>query len=346
MFANRNAGEKSFLKTAICSFMVVVMSIGLSGCYFLPKEEEVLAPPIKEPEKVEYETVKAQKGTIINEIKCNGGFVSVSQTDLFYKDRGGRIKKIYVKYGDKVKKGQLVAELETDDIQTDLELQRLALEKAKISYDKIKSQNSIEGGGKYDLELAELEVETCQVRLNSLLDQLAQAKLVSPIDGQVVYVTDAKQGEVIYAYNTIARVANPKDLQLQYSDDMVSSFSLGNDVEVTIDSKVYKGKVIATPSDMPKDASEKVKKSVRIKVYNLPASVELGTTAYIRLVLEKHDNVIVLQRSCINTFNGRKFVNVLKDGVREERDVQTGLQTSTEVEVTKGISAGELIITK
>ena len=48
----------------------------------------------------------------------------------------------------------------------------------------------------------------------------------------------------------------------------------------------------------------------------------------------------------VNSFANRKFVNVLNDGIREERDIEVGIQNNTEVEVIKGLEEGELLIRK
>lgn len=335
-----------FIKSTLSTLLITALSFSISGCYFLPKEEEVLAPPIKQPEKVDYETIKVEKSTIVNDIKCSGNFVSVSKTDLYYKDRGGRLEKVFVKEGDTVKKGQLLAQLETGGIETDLKLQQIALRKSQIDYEKLKAQSGVSS---YDLELAKLDVDSNEIRLDSLKKELESTKLISTVSGTVVYVTETKQGDNLYAYTTIVRIADPKNLQLLYTGDSVTSFKLGDKVEVTVNDKKYTGEVVSTPADAPSDADETAKKSIKIKVEGLQGlgdTVDLGDNAEIRLVLEKHDNVIVLKRSLINLFNGRKFVNVLKDGVREERDVVTGIQNGTEIEITKGLEVGELVISK
>ena len=324
--------------------VTTIITALLSGCYFFPKEEEVLAPPIKEPDEVTYETIEAQKGTIEKTIKCTGVFVSASQKDLFYSERGGRLKEIHVSLGDKVKKGELLAELETDTILNDIQLQEIALKKTQIAYDNAKTRFDIEGGSKTEMEMAQLDLEANQIKLRSLRTELERTRLVSPIDGEVVYITDIKLGEYINAHQTVVRVADPAQLQLRYSDDKVSDFRLGMTATVRVDDRDCTAKVVMTPSDMPVDADEVTKKSVQLKVENIPEDVSIGTSASISLTLEKHEDVIVLPKRVLNNFVGRKYVNVLKNNIREERDIELGIQNDTEVEVVKGLEVGELII--
>jgi len=336
----------SLFKKVSLLLTTVLITTAFSGCYFFPREEEVLAPPIKVPDNVEYDTIEAVKGDIENTISCTGVFVSVNQLDQFYKDRGGRLQSIKVQLGDKVKKGDVIAELETDMILNDIQLQEIALKKAQLIYDSAKTRYEIEGGSKSELEMAELEVESNQLRLNSLKKEYERTKLTAAIDGEVVYITDIKLGEYVNAYQTIVRIADPSQLQLRYSADKVSNFKLGMKAVIVLDDKEYSGEVVMTPSDVPDDANEEVKKSVQLKVDDLPADVTIGRPATIELTLEKRSGVIIVPKQVVNTFGSRKFVNVLKDNIREERDIDTGVENSTQVEVLNGLDAGELVIVK
>ncbi len=306
----------------------------------------MLAPPIKEPDKVSYETIEVKKGTIENVIRCTGTFASVSQKDLYYKERGGRLEEVFVHLGDKVKKGELLAQLETDTISNDIKLQEIEMKKAQIAYDSEKTRLDIEGGSKTALELDELNLQESQIRLDDLKTQLDQTRLISPIDGEAVYITDVRLGEFINAHQTVVRVADPTKLQLKYSEDKVSSFNLGMKVTVEIGDKQYAGEVVMTPGNLPPDADDEARKSIMLSVEKLPADVQVGDSASINLTLERQDNVIVVPKQVINSFVGREFVNVLKNGIREERDVELGIQSDTEVEVVKGLEVGEIIIVR
>lgn len=330
-----------------CIAAVLIISALLSGCTLLPVEEEVLAPPVKEPPKVEYETMEVKKGTIEKRIRCTGYFVSVSTEDVYFRFSGGRLKKIHVKYGDEVKKGDLIAELESGDIKNKIDMQELVVRKAQLNYERIKTQIDVNGGGsKYELEVAEIDLEMQKLTLANLYEELEKSRLVSLTDGVVVYLKEIEQGDFIGAYDVIATIADPKALQLMYSDSKVSDFRNGMKVDVVIDDVNYTGEVVATPLDAPQNADEVTKKSIRVKVDNLPDTIERGDDATLNLTLEKKENVIVMPRHMINNFIGRKFVNVLVDGIREERDVELGIQTDTEVEIVKGLEAGELVIVR
>ncbi len=332
------------IRSIVTILLAAFFAAALSGCYIFPKEEEVLAPPIKVPDEIAYETIEAKRGTIENTIRCTAGFISVSQKDIYYKDRGGRLKEVYAVLGQSVKKGDVLVEIDTESIVNDIKLQEIELKRSQLLYEDAKARYEIDGGSKTELDMAKLDFESNQLRLYNLKDELQKSRLVSPIDGQIVYVASTKLGDYVDAYQSIVRVANPAQLQLRYSQDKVNSFKLGMKAIVKIDDKEYEAEVTMTPAEAPKDADELTKKSVYLRVDNLPSDVRIGRTATIILTLEKQENVIIIPKQVINAFANRKFVNILKDNIREERDIVVGIQNDTEAEVIEGLEEGELII--
>ena len=336
---------KSLIRKGIGLGLITTFILSLSGCFLLPKEEVVIAPPLKEPPKITYEFVEAKKGIIERKITCTGVFVSVKQSDLSFKSRGGYLKKVYVELGDTVKPGDLLAEIDTGDMDRQIKLEEINLKKAQMLYDeKLELEENAVQNSKSEAQMAALDLEAQKLRLEALRSDYEKAKIYSPITGTVDYVLSIKEGQYIDAYKTLIRIADISNLQLQYSDEKMSDFQLGMDVEVDIDSKTYKGEVVGTPSNAPEDGDEEAKKSIRINVKDLPGSVKIGDNGLITLRLEKKENVIVLPKNLIHNLGSRIFVQVLENGIRKECDVELGIKTDTEVEIVKGLNVGDKII--
>jgi multidrug efflux pump subunit AcrA (membrane-fusion protein) len=218
-----------------------------------------------------------------------------------------------------------------------IKLEEINLKKAQMLYDeKLELEENAVQNSKSEAQMAALDLEAQKLRLEALRSDYEKAKIYSPITGTVDYVLSIKEGQYIDAYKTLIRIADISNLQLQYSDEKMSDFQLGMDVEVDIDSKTYKGEVEGTPSNAPEDGDEEAKKSIRINVKDLPGSVKIGDNGLITLRLEKKENVIVLPKNLIHNLGSRNFVQVLENGIRKECDVELGIKTDTEVEIVKG----------
>jgi len=315
----------------------------LSGCYLFPKEEEVLAPPLVEPPEITYETQEVKSGVIEKKISASGTFVSIEQANMFFKHRGGRLKDIHVKVGDYVEKGQVIAELDSSDLENQIKQQEIQLKKAQTRLSQVKAHS----GDKYEQRMAQYDVELAKLTLDNLKRQLNECKLTADISGNVVYVDlNVSIGDYVDAYQTLIRVADPNKLQLQVTGPDTSSFNLGMEADVTIKKQTYSGKVVMTPADVPLDVPEEQRDIVRIEVDDLPEDVKLGESAQVSLILDKREDVIVIPRNLVRNYMGRKYVLVLEDGLKKERDVEVGLETATEAEIMKGLEEGELLIVR
>jgi len=157
-----NLFQKKHFKVVLTSLIILSYLTLYTGCYFFPKEEEVLAPPLKEPQKIEYKTIKVQRGNIEKRINGTAYFVSDLQTDVYFTERGGRIKSINVKNGDMVNEGDVLIELETDDLEKQIFQQELNLEKLKLN--TTQTMSNLERS----IKLSEMELEDLREKLNEI----------------------------------------------------------------------------------------------------------------------------------------------------------------------------------
>lgn len=319
---------------------IVITAGTLSGCYFFPKEEAVLAPPLIESTEITYETIDAKKGTIEKRITGSGTFVSAEQQNLDFKYRGGYISGIYVNLGDKVKKGDLLAEQDTDKLVSQIKQQEIILKRTNLDYESLKN----DGSDPVAIEKARLNVELEKLKLEDLQLELDKSRIVSPIAGEIVYIDKLNVGDYVNARKTVITVADPSKLVLEYTGDNASEFQLGMNVDVKYKDKTYQGEVIMTPATAPLDIAESLKKTVRIRVDGLPSDVEIGASANLSLILQRRESTIVLPKNVISRSFGRITVQVLDNGIKYERDIEIGIETPTEVEVLKGIEEGEKVI--
>jgi RND family efflux transporter MFP subunit len=340
---------KARLKTVQYIFIAGLI-IMMSGCSLLPVEEVALKPPLVKPAKQSFEVVDVKLGSISRQLKNPASFVSSKSQDLFFKHSGGRLQSIHVKLGDSVKKGDVVAQLDPEDLQNRIVQQKLMLERVSIFYKQAEQQNPNDD---VSLRLKKIDIEIVQNELAQLNDQLEKTKLISTIDGVVTYVSDAKEGDFMGAFSTIVSLSDPKQIQLESEFPNVSDLSnvkAGMKTDVIMNEKKYQGHVLQAPSSAPfsedKDQQEKNSKTLIIGVDGLPANTGLGASADIVLTLEQKQNVLFIPRSALSTFLGRDFVHVLEGESRKEIDVEKGITSATEVEITKGLKEGQKVIIK
>jgi membrane fusion protein, macrolide-specific efflux system len=328
--------------------MVALLTAMTSGCqYLLPKEEALQPPPLIEPKDVTYTTVEVKKGNITNSVQGVGRFESVKRVDVYYTAGGGRIKTIKAKIGDMVKAGDVLIELDVGDLNYNIKIAELQYTQLKNSYASVKKAMA-RAKDKTQLKNMEIDLKIADLRLKQLKEQQANAILRAPIDGAVTYVTNITQGSWVDAYSTLVNIEDQSEKMLTYIDDMNrSKFQIGTKVAVTFNSDGGKtqGEVVSTPFDREKYNKETLDKMLFIKIPDdMLTKAKVGEEAKLLLVLDERKDVLVLPRNVVLNYLQRRYVRVLENGIKVEKDVEVGLETPTEVEIVKGLTEGEKVI--
>jgi len=319
----------------------------LSGCSFLPVEEEALQPPLVEPAREPLDYTVVSRGTIETYLRGTAHFVSSRVETLSFKESGGRLKSIHVALGDHVEAGEPVAELEVGDLELQAELQRLNVERARLLYKEARTS----GASGVDLRLREIDLEREQKMLEAMETRLGKARLHAPISGTVIFVASMKEGDTVSAYQPIVTIADPDSVQLTYvaaESRELFGLEVGMPAYLKYKGVEYTGKVLQTPSSAPLTAdpagAERNGVTIVVGIDDPPGDVQIGHSADLTIPLQKRENVIILPRSAIRSYMGRNYVQVVEGERIKEVDVETGLTTPTEVEIVKGLEEGQMVV--
>jgi multidrug efflux pump subunit AcrA (membrane-fusion protein) len=145
--------------------------IVLSSCSLLPANrtqraasEAPTPTPIPTPVIPVKPTYKVQIGEIVDEITFSGRISPVVEEELFFR-AAGRVRAVYAKRNDLVEEGQVLAELEIDALERELQSVQLQLERANVLLEE--AQRDWE----YNKQVAEITLEKAQNRLATLQAQ-------------------------------------------------------------------------------------------------------------------------------------------------------------------------------
>jgi|GEM_PF-1035895 len=239
--------------------------------------------------------------------------------------------------------------------QADVDSAKQGVASAKASLDAARvSLSDAQGtasGKSIDVQIAQKEANLATLQLQELQDQLNQAQLRAPFDG-VITETDAKDGDQIQSYTPVLTISNPAKLEiaveLQATD--LANVALGQPTSIVLSAypaTTLQGKVIRMPTIQSGNGPElpAALRTVRISFPNPPGVVNLGDLANVAIDVQKKEGVLILPTTAIRTFGGRRFVRVeTPDGRYREVDIQVGISDDTNTEITKGLQAGDKVI--
>ena len=326
----------------ILSAALLLSMTGMTGCFFFPAEEELLEPPTVAVEDIAYSTYTAKLKTIEDKTTATGYVFCKSQYNAGFPESGGSIKKIYVTAGQHVEQGDLLAELDTGDLDYLYKQQQLIVQKAQLVYNSTGSAND------------RLTLEMEQNTLAEYERQLGNARIYAGMTGEVCFVQDMNPGAQVTAYKTIIKIVDPTQLCIQYTSANMKSFPLGEDVTITVDGEDYPGYVSKTPTDAVEGLYDDFPAvmSDTASIYceftdGTPSFLTVGQTADITAVFATHENAVVISKTLVKTDGDRTYVTILDENDnKKEVDVTVGITNATEAEILTGLNAGDRVVVR
>ena len=342
------------LKKLFAAAVSAIMCLSAGGCYLLPDEEEVLDAPTVKASDVTYSTVTAKKKGLEKKIVATGTVTAENQYTLSYEKQSGTVSKFYVKAGDKVKKGDVICDLDTYDLDYQIEEKQLYLEKAKLKVDII-----YEGGGSQaEIDSACVDVQLLEKELEKLQAQKEDSSLKSPIDGVVSSLSDVRAGDNVNPGQTIATVIDTSALYIAIQPDDLTQYDIDTEVQIRIGEDYYDGVVFMTPKKLADYQAEQKEDhnnvddtgidyqadTIYVRFKDTAPAEAVGQLADTILVLDSVKDAIVISNNLIKKVDGTKVVYVLKNGEKTAVEVETGLSTGSQTEIKSGLKEGDEIV--
>ena len=197
-------------------------------------------------------------------------------------------------------------------------------------------------------EVARVEAQRAeaQATYDAAQDVVAKSNVRAPFDG-IVYSLPAKQGGFVAAGDLLLQVADLRKVRVRAFVDEpdVARLAPGNPIEITWDAipgRVWQARVTAIPSTVKLRGSRNVGETTCIvdnKDLKLLPNVNVGVT----IVAAAHDNVLVVPREAVRIDDTKPYVLQVVGHELKRRDVETSLSNLTQVEVTRGLSAHDVI---
>lgn len=320
--------------------MAAAAALSMSGCYFFPAEEELLDPPTVAIEDVAYSTYSAKIKTIESKTMASGYVTSKSEYNAGFTESGGTLKKIYVTAGQFVEEGDLLAELDTGNLEYLYEQQKLIVQKAALYASSSQAAN--------------LEYQMEQNTLAEYERQLSNSRLYAGMSGQVCFTEAMNPGATVTAYKTIVKIIDPENLFIKYTSNSLKAFPLGADVTITVDGEDFPGYVSKTPTETTEGLYDEYPElfADATSIYcefkdGLPSFLTIGMLADITAVFEVHENAVVIPKNLVKTDEERTYVTILDENDnKKEVDVVTGIENATEIEILSGLSAGDKVVVR
>ncbi|NFP92968.1 efflux RND transporter periplasmic adaptor subunit [Clostridium sporogenes] len=306
----------------------------------------------KKNSNISVKTIKVTKGNVESYLSTTGDIVSKNKKEYF----GGqaKIKKVNVKVGDKVKKGQSLLSFDTSELENDRQVAQMEYDNAISQKKESKSQkNSGQNIPSSQIQQVEDAVRVAELKLESVNDKINEnEETVADIDGIVTEV-NAQAGGTGTAGQPLVVVENVDDLKVAVSLGKYDSTKVKKGMKAFVknDDKKYEAKVdfiAPTAKKTVKEAGAGNETTLDCEIYlskNNSKDLRVGFDVDVDILLGESKNVLKIPLESIKTDKYNKsHVYVVQEGKVKEKPVQLGIQSDMEAEIISGLKSGEKVI--
>ena len=326
----------------------------------------------RQPITIIYETAKVERATISNSVTATGTIEPVNKVEVGTQV-SGIISKIYVDYNSIVKKGQVIAELDKINLESELASAKANLASSKseldyqeTNYKRIKALHDKGFISDDDFDIADLSYKKAKeaylVQLQTVQKaqtNLGYATITSPIDG-VVLSKDVEEGQTVAAsFSTPTLFTIARDLTDMQVVANVDEADIGN---------VRDGqRVTFTVDAFPDDTFEGRVKQVNVVTYEVVISapnndlkLKPQLTANVNIYTEEIENVVSVPAKALRFSPSKEMMNdgeKIKDcnatnklwikeaNILKAYPVKTGITNGIRTQILEGVKEGTAVIT-
>ncbi len=264
----------------------------------------------------------------------------------------GTITKIYVDEGQRVNKGQLIAQVKSENLINSRNIAQAELEEARDAYQRLKKLH--DANALPDIKWVEIQAKLKQAQNAAELADRAvgDASIHSPISG---YVTQkfANDGQTVIPAEPIVKIVSLNNLQVAISvpENEISSFTSSTSATITFDvpeslkitGKMSHKEVMADPLTRSY--------TVKFNIDNAGGKILPGMIGAVLIDgLEKdstkysNTEITLPSQAVLLSSDNHQFVWVVKDGKAERKEVVADELSVKGVTVKSGLTPGDSVI--
>lgn len=355
---------------SICTGLAVAFL--LCGCSQEAVQENIVVVE-QGNEEITYDFGVAQIGNVTKTEKVRCTYRQMKEQEVSFPMSGRLVDRVYVEKGDSVKKGDLLVELSSEDLERQIEEleYRIARNELLLGYTDTNEANDISGlwvnylyySGmtESDKENLDEQIENLQrnyryqredysdalnadrKELEQLSEELKSSRIYAQMDGVVYSLKENLEGATAQLGEVVMTVIDTSECLFETNvPELAGYFEEGQRIEMSLSYGATKGVYVLTPWHMDEWGDVQL-----FMVYDEPEGVnlEVGASGTMQIVTGSRENVLCVPLRAVHNAEDKRYVYVMgADNMREVRWVETGLYGDETVEILSGLEEGEKVI--
>jgi RND family efflux transporter MFP subunit len=308
--------------------------------------DEEIAAKKKQDEKppIPVEVVKLTRGDIqktyptITSLEAENNVSVVARSS-------GILESILVEEGDHVKKGQVLAQLDVEQLSLEAKQFKATLNKLEGELTRQRSLFKKRLGSNDALEKAkyEFEAQTAQYQLSKL--KLQYATVTAPISG-IISERLVKQGNLISNNDILFKIVDPTSLKavLFLPEKELSNISKGQPVLLSV--AAYPNKIMQGTVERIRPIIDSDTGTFRVVagINNNDELLQAGMFGRVELIFDVHRDTLLLGRETVITQDNRSHVFIIKNDIAIQTPIKIGFSEKGLVEVLGGLEDNDMVV--
>ena len=256
----------------------------------------------------------------------------------------GKLVEFHLIEGSTVSQGELLARVNDSEIRARLEKLKSDLKLAKDDLQRKQRLKEINALSQQDLDVALNKVDGIRADIKLSEAQIQKTEIRAPFDGRIG-LRHVSPGSFIGANTILATLIQINPLRLEFSvpERYAYGVKVGKEVSFTLGHypTEYKAKIYATESVI--DLQTRALK-VRALCPNLKGELIPGSFARVSFTINGSPKTLLVSPNALVPVLGGQNVVLARNGKATFVPVETGVRTSTAVEIVSGINPGDTLL--
>lgn len=319
--------------------LVIFVFILISSCKSGKKDAFLKNGP---PPKTLVDVIIAQPSTVSTNVEANGTVISNEYVEL-HAEVSGRLTYLKVPEGNFIQKGTLIARINDADLQAQLNKSKVLLDLAKKTEERLRKLLAINGINQADYDAAlnaENGYKADIAYTQSLIDKTI---IKAPFSG-VIGLRQVSPGAYLTPANVIATIQQLDKIKIDFTipEEYSNLIKKQATVEVETDeanTSRKKAVIIATEPQVNQNT-----RNLKVRAILQGGKINPGAFVKVYVASSLDKKAIMVPTSCIIANDLNKQLIVVRKGKASFTDVVTGLREVDNVEILKGVNAGDTIV--
>lgn len=197
-----------------------------------------------------------------------------------------------------------------------------------------------------EMEKVQANLTQARAAYTAAQQLLRNLNVRAPFAG-IVYTLPVRASAYVNGGEVLVQVANLKDIQVRafVDEPEIGRLAVGEKVEIRWDAvpgRTWEGKLTRVPASVSTVGTRTVGE-ITTEIDNFDRKLLPNVNVNVSIITARHNDVLTVSREAVHDVNGKRYVYQIVGQKLQAQEVQTGLSSLTQVEITQGLSDGATI---